>query len=98
MSLEPDPAAGLSGAEAARRLATGGANELPSARPRSLLALLIDVVREPMLLLLLASGGVYLLLGDPPEALALLASIFLVIGLTLFQERRSERALEALRE
>ncbi len=89
---------GLSDLEAADRLQRDGYNELPSAKPRSLVAIAVEVVREPMFLLLIASGAVYLLLGDPEEAVALLAAVFLVIGITLYQEQKTERALQALRD
>jgi Ca2+-transporting ATPase len=64
--------------QAARQLAADGPNELPSARPRTVLDIAREVVREPMLLLLIATGIVYLLLGDLPEALALVAAIPIV--------------------
>ncbi len=89
---------GLGGAEAAQRLARDGPNELPSARPRRLFAIALDVLREPMFLMLLACAGIYLLLGDRREALTLLGFVFIVIGIPLVQERKSERALEALRD
>ena len=89
---------GLSDAAAAARLKQDGYNELPSAKPRSIVRIALDVVREPMFLLLIASGSVYLLLGDPGEAVALLAAVFLVIGITLYQEQKTERALQALRD
>jgi Ca2+-transporting ATPase len=89
---------GLSAHEVATRLGQEGYNELPQTRRRSLLAMIATVVREPMLLLLLAAGAVYLLLGDVREALVLLASVFVVIGITVYQERKTERALDALRD
>ena len=89
---------GLSDIEAATRLRVDGPNALPSDERRSLFDLAVDVVREPMILLLLASGGVYLLLGDVREASALLASIVVVVGITLYQNRKTERALDALRD
>src|SRR5262249_52078725 len=89
---------GLSTVEAAARLSRDGFNELPSARPRTVVTIALEVVREPMFLLLMAAGGTYLLLGDTEEALALLAAVFLVIGLTLYQEHKTERALDALRD
>jgi len=100
MAATPDPGAtaGLSEAEAAARLQRDGYNELPSAQPRSTVAIAREVVREPMFLLLMASGAIYLLLGEPTEALALLAAVFLVIGITLYQEQKTERALQALRD
>src|SRR5215470_4604155 len=92
------PGFGLSDAEAARRLVMDGYNEVPAERPRSLIATALAVAREPMFLLLIATGTVYLLLGDHQEALALLAAVFMIIGITLYQERKTERALQALRD
>jgi Ca2+-transporting ATPase len=93
-----DASVGLSEQEAARRLTDEGPNELPSAQPRSLFAIALSVVREPIFLLLIACGGIYLMLGDAREASMLLGFVFVVIGLTLFQQRKTERALEALRD
>ncbi len=89
---------GLSEAEAVQRLKLEGYNELPSAKERSILAIAFEVVREPMFLLLIAGGVIYLLLGDVREAVMLLSFVFIVMGITLYQERKTERALEALRD
>jgi Ca2+-transporting ATPase len=89
---------GLSQEEAALRLATDGHNELPDKRRRDTWRIALDVLREPMFLLLVAAGSIYLLLGDLQEALVLLASVVVVFGITLYQERKTERALEALRD
>jgi P-type Ca2+ transporter type 2C len=96
----PDLAAirGLSEQEAQYRLKQEGYNELPSSRRRSLLFIALDVVREPMFLLLIAAGTIYLLLGDVREALVLLGSILVIMGITFYQEQKTERALEALRD
>lgn len=88
---------GLSVAEAAARLLRDGPNELPSAKPRSIMQIAIEVLREPMFLLLLAGGAIYLLLGDLQEALLLLGFVFVIIGITLYQERKTENALQALK-
>ena len=88
----------LSEAEAAERLASEGYNELPSSGQRSFFLLVLGVVREPMFLLLVACGVVYLVLGDVQEALMLLGFVFFVMGLTLYQERKTEHALDALRD
>jgi Ca2+-transporting ATPase len=102
MPMDPasdaDALAGLSDAEARLRLQTDGPNELPSSRRRSLLALAWGVVSEPMFLLLLACGTVYLLLGDVQEALMLLGFVVVILGIAFYQERKTERALEALRD
>ena len=91
-------ATGLSEPAARQRLAQDGPNELPAAKPRGLLRLLREVATEPMLLLLVACGVVYGLLGDAQEALMLLGFVFVVMGISFAQQRRSERSLEALRD
>src|SRR5688572_30913602 len=63
-----------------------------------MLSIVASVLREPMLLLLVAATALYLVVGDVHEALVLAASIVVVIGITVVQERKAERALEALRD
>ena len=94
----PDTPQGLSSAEAQRRLLEDGQNVLPAAQPRNTLVIAYQVVREPMFLLLIGGAVIYLLLGDVREALVLAASVLVVMGITVVQERKSERALEALRD
>jgi P-type Ca2+ transporter type 2C len=89
---------GLTKEEAAQHLLDQGFNELPSTKPRTFLHTAWEVLREPMLLLLVGAGVVYVLLGDPVEAAVLLVAIFVIIGITLYQERKTERALQALRD
>ena len=88
----------LTQAEAETRLAREGYNELPAAKPRGLLVILLEVIREPMFLLLVAASTIYLVFGDVREAIVLLASIVVVMGITIYQSRKTENALEALRD
>ena len=92
------PPTGLSAAEAAARLASEGPNALQAARQRNTFAIALEVVREPMFLLLVGAAATYLLLGSLREALVLSASVMVVIAITVVQERKTERALEALRD
>jgi len=89
---------GLSSAQAQMRLARDGYNELPSAIRRDTLAIALSVAREPMFLLLIASAVVYFLLGDVRESLVLSLSVIIIFAITTFQERKTERALDALRD
>jgi P-type Ca2+ transporter type 2C len=89
---------GLSDAEAAARLTADGPNALPHNKRRSPLRIVLNVLREPMLALLLAGGVVYLALGDRAEALILLVFACMSIAITAVQEARTERVLEALRD
>jgi len=75
-----------------------GYNELPTQRPKSFWDTLIHVFQEPMILLLFVGGAVYLLLGEPKDSLALMVTVFVVIGITLFQERKTEKAIQALKD
>jgi P-type Ca2+ transporter type 2C len=94
----PAPVHGLSSDEARSRLASEGPNTLPGGARRDTLAIALGVVREPMFLLLIAGAVLYLLIGDVREALVLAASIVVVTIITVVQERKAERALEALRD
>jgi Ca2+-transporting ATPase len=89
---------GLTREQAAARLDADGPNELPSAKPRRFLAIAWEVLREPMILLLVAAGVIYLVLGEPRDSLVLLISIFAILGIDLYQQNKTERALEALRD
>ncbi len=90
--------AGLSETDARLRLQQDGYNELPRPERRTPLRIVLDVLREPMLALLLCGGLVYLLLGDLREALLLVAFGAISVVITIVQETRTERVLEALRE
>lgn len=89
---------GLTDGEAQLRFAADGPNELPRSGSRSTLKIVGEVLREPMLALLLAGGVAYLVLGDLTEALILLSFALFSIALTVVQETRTEHVLEALRD
>jgi Ca2+-transporting ATPase len=97
-SLDPLQLSGLSQAEVEARLNTEGYNELPSTEQRSLLTLLLETGQEPIFLLLVGCGVIYLLLGDAQEAVILLGFVFLIVAINLYQEQKTEHSLEALRD
>src|SRR5512139_2436451 len=89
---------GLTSAEATQRLAADGPNELPTAKKRNLLQQALDVVREPMLLLLLGAGSINFLLSEPFDGVILMSFVVVVIGIEIYQEHKTENALAALRD
>jgi len=89
---------GLSQHEADLRLAAEGANELPSAQSRNVAAIALGVVRDPTFVLLFTAGTVYLVLGDLHEAMLLLSFVVMIMAITVYQEFKTERALDALRD
>jgi len=93
----PD-AAGLSTAQAARALQDDGPNELADAQKRTLANIARETLSDPMFALLLAAGILYLVLGDLQEGLVLFGLVLVVLALTLYQEGKTERAIESLRD
>ncbi|THC46668.1 cation-translocating P-type ATPase [Massilia sp. Mn16-1_5] len=103
VGIEPNlhqagPRAGLSADEAARRLARDGPNALPSGEHRGWRAILWQAAREPMFALLFSAGLLYLLLGEPSEGILMFALVLATLGMTLYEESKAERALDALRD
>lgn len=96
--MDKDLSYGLSPEIAAQRLITEGPNELGVSQRRTLRDIVLDVVREPMFLLLIGAGMLYLLMGDAHEAMILLGFVSIIISVTILQERRTDNALETLRE
>ena len=89
---------GLTAEQAAARLQEDGPNELAVDQTRSFLNLLLDVIREPMFLLLLGAGAIYLAMGEQREAMILLGFVVIIMTVTILQEHRTENTLEALRD
>jgi Ca2+-transporting ATPase len=96
-TLDISSVTGLTDREAEGKIQIEGYNELPTAPRRELLRIVIEVIREPMFLLLMASGILYFILGDVSEGIMLMSFVVVIIGITVYQERKTERALEALR-
>lgn len=88
---------GLTHEEAHNRLIKDGFNELPSQKDKNAFSVLMTVLSEPMLALLLIAGLLYLLLGEIQDTLLLSSFIVFVIGITFYQERKTEKALQALK-
>jgi Ca2+-transporting ATPase len=92
------PSNGLSSAEAAQRFLRNGPNETHDTTGRTFWRLALEVLREPMFLLLFACGVLYWVLGDQQEALILLGFVFFIMTITITQDWKTERALTALRD
>ncbi|GIK70018.1 MAG: ATPase [Bacteroidota bacterium] len=89
---------GITGKKAAEQLKLHGYNELPSAKPKNVWQIVKEVVKEPMFILLLCCGSVYFLLGNYSEGIILLCWVFVIILITFYQYRKTEKSLEALRQ
>lgn len=91
-------ASGLSEAEVQTLLAKYGYNEIPAAQRQPLWRLALVIIKEPMILLLLTGAVIYFALGGLYDSLLLLASVLGIVTIAIYQERRSTRALEELRD
>jgi Ca2+-transporting ATPase len=99
MATQADPTrlSGLSSSEAAERLRRFGFNELPRPDRRNFGRIFFDAVREPMFALLLGGALLYILLGEAVDAIVLSAFAVISVSISIVQESRSERVLDALR-
>ena len=88
----------MSSHAAAAQLARDGFNELPASERRSWLAITWELVSEPVFLVLIACGAIYVFLGDIQEAMMLLGFVAFIACISLYQEQKTERTLEALRD
>ena len=88
---------GLPGVEVAKRQKEEGFNELTSQKSKGWFFVFLKVISEPMLVLLIIAGGIYLFMGAIEDALMLISFVFVVIGITFYQERKTEKTLEALK-
>lgn len=89
---------GLKEEQVSQKLTTEGYNELPSSKPKNIFTMAYGVVKEPMFLLLVVCGTLYLILGDVQEGLMLLGFVFVIMGIEFYQENKTEKALDALKD
>lgn len=89
---------GLTSIVAKNILDAEGYNELPAKGKRSPFVIVKGVIGEPMFALLIIAAVIYLIIGDLQDALVLSAFAMLSVVITITQEWRSEKVLEALRD
>ena len=89
---------GLSQAEVNARLSSDGENVIPSENRKTLMRQIFIVMSEPMLILLIAAGAINFLLAEILDALMLMVTVVIVLGISIYQARRTENALYALKQ
>ncbi len=92
----PEHLKGLTEEEVQRSRQKFGFNQMKQIEKSNWLKLLFDIVREPMLILLIIIAVIYLAVGNYGEALFMLAAIIVVSGISFYQDNRSQKALEEL--
>lgn len=89
---------GLSTEEALKKIQTQGYNELNTSHSKNILQIALEVFKEPMFILLISCGALYLVLGDNTEGIIMLCWVFVIIFITFYQHQKTEKALEALKK
>ena len=89
---------GLTAVQAKEKLLSEGYNNLPSSKPKNYFTIAYGVVKEPMFILLVACGTLYMVMGDIREGIMLLCFVFVIMGIEFFQEKKTEKALSALKD
>jgi Ca2+-transporting ATPase len=90
--------AGLSNQEAQEKLVSEGYNELTTEASKNVLKIFKEVMKEPMFILLVSCGLLYIILGDYTEGIVLTCWVFVIILITYYQYHKTERALESLKK
>ena len=89
---------GLSNSEAEKKLKLEGYNEILGSKRNNFFRIFLEIFKEPMFVLLILCGLLYLFLGDIKEAIMLLFFMFVIIGITIYQENKTEKTLEKLKD
>ncbi|MGL5513149.1 MAG: HAD-IC family P-type ATPase, partial [Sporomusa sp.] len=89
---------GLSDAEAAKRLKQYGANELRTKENRTILQMLWDQLKDPMILILIGAAVLSFVLHEALEGGVILFIVTINAVISIIQEKKAEASLEALKK
>lgn len=92
----PKHLTGLTEEEVKRSQSQFGFNVLDGKEKAAWYNLIIDIVKEPMLLLLIAVTVIYVIVGNYAESIFMFGAIIVVSAISLYQDNRSKKALQAL--
>jgi Ca2+-transporting ATPase len=92
----PKQLSGLTEAELKTSREKFGFNQAENTIKSAWYTLLFDILKEPMLLLLIAVSVIYVIVGNYSEALFMFGAIIAVSGISFYQDNRSKKALKAL--
>lgn len=98
MTAQKESISGLSESEVQQSRITNGSNSLEHQKKNHFLHSLLEMIKEPMFLLLVAATTIYFITGDYGDGIFMAAAIVLVSAISLFQESRSHNAIESLRK
>jgi P-type Ca2+ transporter type 2C len=89
---------GLNNEEVIQARAKFGKNALDYKKENGFLETLLDIVKEPMTILLLVASAIYFISGETGDGVFLVAAIIFITSISLYQDSRSKNALEKLKD
>lgn len=92
----PDHLKGLTESQVTASRKQFGYNRIDGVHKSGWFELLVDILKEPMLILLIVVSLIYVIVGDYGEAAFMFVSIIAVSAISFYQDNRSKKALEAL--
>ena len=95
--LGVDPENGLQQSEAELRLKKSGLNSIPESTDGGIFQILLEQVKEPMILILVFIGLIYLLVGTPIESITVIVIVFIVIAIETYNVRKARISMLALK-
>ncbi|MGZ3838400.1 MAG: cation-translocating P-type ATPase [Flavisolibacter sp.] len=98
LGMEMDELSGLSEEEVRQKEEQFGKNVLHINETRRFFSILLDIVKEPMFLLLTFACILYFILGEPAEGFMMIAAIAFVSAISVYQELKSTHALASLKQ
>ena len=96
--LETDTDAGLTSAEAQKRLQQYGPNKLKEKKPKSTFVLFLEQFNDYLIYILLAAAVISVLLGEVSDAIIILVVVLINAIVGVAQESKAEKAIEALKK
>lgn len=94
----PERSMGLTSAEAKRRQAQYGKNELTVQKKKGFFSKVIHIICEPMFLLLLIASVIYFILGEPKDGIVMLVFVIGMISIDIAQEWKTDKTLNVLKD
>jgi Ca2+-transporting ATPase len=89
---------GLTATEVVEQRQRGGENSIEQQKERGLIHIVIQLLKEPMVLLLLLASAIYFVSGEKADAIFLSVSIVFISVISIFQDSRSRKAIAKLKQ
>ncbi len=93
-----DYESGLSAEQVGRHLVSFGTNAITELKPTSVIALLLEGIKEPMMVLLLSVAALSLVFGENVEAAVMIFVVIAYVSVEFVNKLRTDRTMARLRE